>query len=275
MGRSSNNEGENAYLDADCHCKAQSRGSRGTGSSLALLVLRAADRAGSRTHCGLLSKVWSRVAGTVGTESVIQTVEGMGIVVALVLFGVLSWSCNSGSGTNGMMPHCECGDGVVCGSERCDDGNTNNCDACHNDCMNNTGCGDGQVCPPEECEPPGTGSCDANCKRKLELEGTYCASCGYQGPWAFFEIHAVGGVLESEVLATYMHCGFADCGVPPNPPNPAQLMADWSFSLLWIHDNVLCKIAGQSDTHGAYSVTLDLGGCFHCLTTAPMSKTCP
>jgi hypothetical protein len=51
--------------------------------------------------------------------------------------------------------------------EMCDDGNLEDCDACHNDCTLNTGCGDGHVCAPDECDPPmdfcsGEQSCDVD-----------------------------------------------------------------------------------------------------------------
>jgi len=62
-----------------------------------------------------------------------------------------------------------CGDGVVCGNEECDDGNTTDCDGCSSTCTIETGllCGDGMVnshCG-EQCDPPVPGRCDAQCQR--------------------------------------------------------------------------------------------------------------
>jgi cysteine-rich repeat protein len=56
-----------------------------------------------------------------------------------------------------------CGNGIVGGSEQCDDGNPDPTDGCTNDC---TICGDGVVTPPEECDNgvnDGT-ICAPNCK---------------------------------------------------------------------------------------------------------------
>ncbi len=47
----------------------------------------------------------------------------------------------------------DCANLGIC-TEACDDGNTNNCDTCQNNCTRVTGCGDGAVCPPEQCDPP-------------------------------------------------------------------------------------------------------------------------
>ena len=52
-----------------------------------------------------------------------------------------------------------CGNGTVSGPEECDDMNMNNCDACHDDCTDNTGCGDGELCPPEVCDGAIVKSC--------------------------------------------------------------------------------------------------------------------
>ncbi|MEM6730339.1 MAG: DUF4215 domain-containing protein, partial [Myxococcota bacterium] len=63
-----------------------------------------------------------------------------------------------------------CGDGAVSprptSTEECDDGNDDNCDACHNDCTVNVAmCGDGYVCGSETCDEfaVNTATCDADC----------------------------------------------------------------------------------------------------------------
>lgn len=53
-----------------------------------------------------------------------------------------------------------CGDGVVEGSELCDDGNADDTDACDNRCVPST-CGDGVVDPGEECDDGNTNDDDA------------------------------------------------------------------------------------------------------------------
>jgi len=55
-----------------------------------------------------------------------------------------------------------CGNGFVDLGEECDDGNGNDCDACHTDCTANTGCGDFHICPPEQCDdgPHNTDTCN-------------------------------------------------------------------------------------------------------------------
>ncbi|MFT4703726.1 MAG: cysteine-rich repeat protein [Bradymonadia bacterium] len=58
-----------------------------------------------------------------------------------------------------------CGDGIVAGSERCDDANTADEDECPSDCRGEATCGDGVVDPGEGCD-------DAN-----ELDGDGCSSC--------------------------------------------------------------------------------------------------
>src|SRR3989338_2791228 len=61
------------------------------------------------------------------------------------------------------IPESICGDGRVDFGEQCDDGNTNNNDACKNDCTNNI-CGDGFVNPAaEQCDDGNTNNNDA-CK---------------------------------------------------------------------------------------------------------------
>jgi cysteine-rich repeat protein len=74
------------------------------------------------------------------------------------------------AGTEGNTPPAEmvtgCGDGVVCGTEQCDDGNTTNCDGCSSTCTTESGlrCGDGIVNAAcgEQCDPPRAGPPEYN-----------------------------------------------------------------------------------------------------------------
>jgi len=77
-----------------------------------------------------------------------------------------------------------CGDGIVDPGEACDDGNTDDCDACTNDCTPVTGCGDGVVCGGEACDDGNADSCDgcsATCSTETGFvcgDGETNASCG-------------------------------------------------------------------------------------------------
>ena len=72
-------------------------------------------------------------------------------------------------------PELFCGDGIVNGSEECDDGNQVDTDVCTNACENPV-CGDTITSPPEQCDDGannGTpGFCNATC------DGTEPAVCG-------------------------------------------------------------------------------------------------
>ena len=77
-----------------------------------------------------------------------------------------------------------CGNGVIEPGEDCDDGNTDDCDACSNDCTLVTGCGDGEVCGTEACDDGNIRSCDG-CSATCSIEsGLLCgdaivnAECG-------------------------------------------------------------------------------------------------
>jgi cysteine-rich repeat protein len=79
-----------------------------------------------------------------------------------------------------------CGNGVVEPGEECDDGNTNDCDACSNRCTLVTGCGDGTRCGNEQCDDGNTTPCDG-CSPTCTLEsgllcgdGTVNGACGEQ-----------------------------------------------------------------------------------------------
>jgi cysteine-rich repeat protein len=59
-----------------------------------------------------------------------------------------------------------CGDGIVAGSEACDDGNSTNGDGCDNNCKV-SGCGNGIVGGTEQCDDGNSTNgdgCDNNCK---------------------------------------------------------------------------------------------------------------
>jgi uncharacterized repeat protein (TIGR03806 family) len=63
-----------------------------------------------------------------------------------------------------------CGDGVVNGTEECDDGNGVAGDGCAPDCTLEY-CGDLVLTPPETCEPPNTDLCNAICMTRAPLCG--------------------------------------------------------------------------------------------------------
>ncbi len=72
-----------------------------------------------------------------------------------------------------------CGDATAQAGEDCDDGNTNDDDACANDCTLNQPptCGNGSMDPGETCDPPGTDP--------LPVGGNLCrTSCTYCGDGA-------------------------------------------------------------------------------------------
>ena len=61
------------------------------------------------------------------------------------------------AGPNGNICRADCsvcGDGILDAGELCDDGNTNNTDACGNNCFIDE-CGSGIIFPGETCDPPG------------------------------------------------------------------------------------------------------------------------
>jgi len=66
-------------------------------------------------------------------------------------------SCNAGCLSFNTSQCFFCGNGTTEPGEQCDDGNTNECDSCHNNCMTNTGnvCGDGYICGGETCDQGG------------------------------------------------------------------------------------------------------------------------
>ena len=65
-----------------------------------------------------------------------------------------------------------CGDGLITGSEECDDGNLASGDGCTRACLVEV-CGDNVVNDggAEDCEPPGTGLCTAACKVRAPICG--------------------------------------------------------------------------------------------------------
>jgi cysteine-rich repeat protein len=80
-----------------------------------------------------------------------------------------------------------CGDGFVSGSEACDDGNTDNNDACSNQCTINVlpepACGDGVVQAIEECDNSANPDhpdpfCDDHCHFAAFAKGSGCSAGG-------------------------------------------------------------------------------------------------
>src|SRR6185295_14626938 len=73
------------------------------------------------------------------------------------------------------------GDGHRCGAEACDDGNSDDCDACHRDCTSNSGCADRHVCAPETCDDGNATSgdgCSASCRTEEVQGDDYCGAAG-------------------------------------------------------------------------------------------------
>ena len=98
-----------------------------------------------------------------------------GEVYALAVSGtdlyVGGWFTTAGGkpSSNFAIWHLPCGDGVVQAGEQCDDGNTNNTDACKNDCTFNV-CGDGFVYTGvEQCDDGNTTGGDRTCTFKVAL----------------------------------------------------------------------------------------------------------
>lgn len=76
-----------------------------------------------------------------------------------------------------------CGNGVVEEGEECDDGNSNDNDACHSDCKLCPplpgACGNGVVDPGEECDDGNNvdgDSCSSLCKKPLPPPGAVCGN---------------------------------------------------------------------------------------------------
>jgi MYXO-CTERM domain-containing protein len=89
-----------------------------------------------------------------------------------------------------------CGDGVVSGTEVCDDGNTDPTDQCSNACLA-PACGDGVVQRSEECDnsaSPGHPDpfCDDHCHVAAFAKGSGCATGGGAGLAAALAIVALG-----------------------------------------------------------------------------------
>ena len=109
------------------------------------------------------------------------------IVFLVVLLCVLAWACNRGSdgGMIGPQPgNPKCGNGVVEGSEQCDNGNTDSCDGCSATCGTESGltCGDGilnQACG-EQCDDGNTGSGDG-CSSTCMTEGLADCTIDFDG----------------------------------------------------------------------------------------------
>lgn len=98
-------------------------------------------------------------------------------------------SCITGQCTYGAWGACQsassCGNGQVDGSEQCDDGNTNNFDACTNSCKRNV-CGDGYLYP-------GVESCDAGAQNGVECSSEYGQTCNFCTPTC--QLQSVSGAF--------------------------------------------------------------------------------
>ena len=146
-----------------------------TVSSADTLTLEANARqilSGSLTIQGVSSNRLTLKTTRTGSQSYLR-VDNSGTTVLKHLnvidnnaTGGLLLSCTAGCVDNGNNINWEflneCGDGVIGGSEQCDDGDSDNFDVCPNDCQFPV-CGDDIVEGLEECEPPNAGACKSNC----------------------------------------------------------------------------------------------------------------
>ena len=69
-----------------------------------------------------------------------------------------------------------CGDGIVNGTEECDDGNNAFCDGCTPTCQIETSCDDGNPCTVDSCDP-GTGFCAYTAKSCDDFDLCTSDSC--------------------------------------------------------------------------------------------------
>jgi len=90
----------------------------------------------------------------------------------------------SGGGGGGGGGGAVCGNGTRESNEQCDDGNTTPGDGCSATCQNEpppAGCGDGVVNGTEQCDDSGeSATCNANCTMSLCGDGTRNATAGEQ-----------------------------------------------------------------------------------------------
>ncbi|MBU1239092.1 pre-peptidase C-terminal domain-containing protein [Myxococcota bacterium] len=108
-----------------------------------------------------------------------------------------------------------CGNGVIEGSEQCDDGNVDDGDGCSALCLTEVDtCGDDVVDAGEECDPPDGTTCDDNCMfivsdecDEADTEDTDCADAT-TGQWCWDG--GEGGALFCGCDPDY---GNSDCGV--------------------------------------------------------------
>lgn len=110
-----------------------------------------------------------------------------------------------------------CGDGVVSGSELCDDGNTVDCDGCSSDCNSDNSCGNHRVECDEECDDGENNSDapDALCR----------TSCKFQ--------RCNDGIVD--------HDSGEDCDLSPNPLASCE---DYGF----YGGELSCSVACRNDT---------------------------
>lgn len=88
--------------------------------------------------------------------------------------GSCAGPCNSTC--TGLYTH-TCGNSTTECGEACDDGNTTDCDGCSADCtVSETGCGDGVICGSEVCDDGDTDNRTAGCN--TDCTGAPAATCG-------------------------------------------------------------------------------------------------
>ena len=113
-----------------------------------------------------------------------------------------------------------CGDGIQNGGEQCDDGNTDDADACKNDCTlpPAPGCGDGTVIFPETCDPPGS-SAGGN-GNLCRVDCTVCGDTIVDGGEACDDGNGINGDgCEND-------CSGTPLPPPPPPPPPPPICGD-------------------------------------------------
>ena len=104
-------------------------------------------------------------------------VAWLSLAGALAVSIGLGQGCSGADGTNDASATSGsgvCGDGLVQGTEQCDDGNTNDNDSCSNSCTL-AGCGDGIVQAGEECDDGNTADDDA-CANDCSNNNTNCGN---------------------------------------------------------------------------------------------------
>lgn len=130
---------------------------------------------GALTLHGALSKYLSITSTRTGSQAYL-VVEDSGATLLTYLIVkdnnalsgalmVCTEGCYDYGNNNNWLFLSDCGDGVVSGSEECDDANSVNTDSCPNDCRVAV-CGDSVIEGLEECDPPNADLCLSNCLKR-------------------------------------------------------------------------------------------------------------